>query len=112
MNKKTRFNKDLFKSDGEYLNYVLDTTKNPWGEFVARFKYNRHDKTSFKKFLISNFTVEEYFSLLAKGHSPLDIVERKGWISARAKKALIEFGLPPTVEGKKEYARIVSANAY
>jgi hypothetical protein len=111
MIKTTSFNKESFRWDGEYLNYVTNAKKNTWGEFVARFKYNRRDKDSFVNFLVRNFTVEEYFAELAKGISPLPILESKGYLTARAKKTLKEFGLPPTPAGKKQYAMLVSCNS-
>ena len=50
-------NKD-FRYDGLFLTYGKDR------RFVARFKNG--GMVAFKKFLRENFTVEEYFDLLAK----------------------------------------------
>ena len=112
MNKNTRFNKDSFRWDGMYLNYVVDEKTSPWGEFVARFKHNRRDRASFQKFLTGNFTVKEYFDALAANRSPAEILQAKGWISPTVKKALISFGLPPTAEGRRQYAELVRQNQY
>lgn len=63
--------KELFKIDGDYLRYD--------GQIVARFKYNKKLRPSFRKFLISNFTAPEYFLAKASGKAPFDIAEEKGW---------------------------------
>jgi hypothetical protein len=76
----TSFVKEKFQDDGMYVNYD--------GKFVARFKYARGGKASFIKFLIKNFTVEEYFGLLESGNAPLQIAESKGYLLPHIKKAL------------------------
>jgi hypothetical protein len=63
--------KELFKIDGEYLRYN--------GKIVARFKYSKKLRPSFRKFLINNFTTEEYFAAKDSGIAPFDIAEAKGW---------------------------------
>jgi hypothetical protein len=52
-------------------------------EFVARFKHVSPTRSArhFVKFLITNFTPEEYFTERAKHLSPLPILESKGYIS-------------------------------
>jgi hypothetical protein len=82
----TRFAKDNFRWDGMYLNYVTDAKANPWGEFIARFKYDRRDRASFQKFLMANFTVEEYFAARKADLAPAEILRRKGWVSPRVAK--------------------------
>lgn len=49
--------------------------------FVARFKYGAQKgrKAKFVKFLIENFTVEEYFAAYDAGKAPLQILEEKGF---------------------------------
>ncbi len=74
----TKFEKSEFSYDGMYLKYK--------GQFVARFKYAhaKRRKPSFLKFLIANFTVEEYFAERDAGKAPLIILMDKGyreWIS-------------------------------
>ena len=82
---------------GEYAMYQ--------GKFVARFKYStqRRSQGSFITFLCKNFTVEEYFSRLDAGQSPLDILQSKGYMSPHVKKLLIAAGYAPTPEGEKLY---------
>ena len=51
------------------------------GEFVVRFKYGKTATTAkrFVKFLMANFTVEEYFEKL-KNSTPYDVVKEKGYV--------------------------------
>ena len=89
----TKFETTLFTTRDAKLTYC--------GDFVARFKYG--GTADFKRFLIKNFTVEEYFGRLADGELPLPILESKGFISTNMKKALKRAGYPTTAEGKKDY---------
>ena len=90
MNNNTSFIKDLFHFDGMYLNYGSGQyTKD--ARFVARFKYNKRDRASFVKFLIANFTVDEYFSAL-KIDAPARILRSKGWVSPTVTKSLSRSG--------------------
>jgi hypothetical protein len=60
-------------------------------KFVARFKHFRPgvNATAFIKFLIANFTVEEYFTALnIKKKAPLQILMDKGYISPNYRRAL------------------------
>ena len=86
MIKNTSFNKENFHFDGMYLVYGPYMYSKE-SRFVARFKYSRRDKASFIKFLIANFTVEEYFSALEKQHAPTEILKAKGWVSPTFLKA-------------------------
>ena len=86
MIKNTPFNKENFHFDGMYLVYGPYMYSKE-SKFVARFKYSRRDKASFIKFLIANFTVEEYFGALEKLHAPAKILESKGWVSPTVLKA-------------------------
>jgi hypothetical protein len=90
-----RFVKEKFQDDGMYVNYE--------GKFVARFKYARGGKASFIKFLIKNFTVEEYFGALDLGKAPLQIVEAKGYMLPHIKKALKDGGYSLDKAGFKKY---------
>ena len=84
MNNSTRFFKENFHFDGLYLVYGLGQyTKDR--RIVARFKYSRRDKASFIKFLIANFTIEEYFNAM-DDMAPGTILESKGWVSPTVKK--------------------------
>jgi hypothetical protein len=79
------FTKANFRVTGMYLLYVDADGKEL---FVARFKRNAGERKSFTKFLIENFTFEEYFGALARTGAPLDILRSKGYVSAAQKKAM------------------------
>ena len=59
-------------------------------EFVARFKYGNplKSKNAFQKFLIANFTVEEYFAQRNAGIAPATILETKGYLSPNLQAAI------------------------
>lgn len=68
------------------------------GEFIGRFdKYG--GLGAFKKFLRHNFTVAEYFAELGKGKAPLEILNKKGYVSPNVSKACKMAGFPATQEG-------------
>ena len=92
----TKFVKENFDYHGGYLNYHLDAYPSAWDrrKFVARFKYVGGNKAGFQKFLIENFSIEEYFDRLDAGEGPLTILQSKGYIDAHVKKWLKEAGLP------------------
>lgn len=72
------------------------------GRFVARFR--RGGRADFLKFLVKNFTVEEYFGKLEGDRlSPLEILEERGYLSPTVRKVLREMGYPETVAGKQQY---------
>lgn len=115
----TQFNKKDFTWDGMYLMYkgAFDGAKmmmdvNPKAHpswkgklkpaFVARFKYNKSDRASFTKFLIANFTCEEYFGHMEKTNmGPEEILETKGYVSKTTADILSRNGYLPTPESKK-----------
>jgi hypothetical protein len=67
-----KFDKTKFDYSGKYLSYK--------GKFVARFKYSGMLMAPFKKFLIKNFTEEEYFIRLSNPReTPMGIMESKGY---------------------------------
>jgi hypothetical protein len=71
----TKFKKTDFCYHGGYLTYA--------GQFfVARFKYGNPGKSKnhFVKFLVANFTVEEYRALYATGLAPTEILKTKGFV--------------------------------
>ena len=92
----TKFSKYGF-SGTEYITYY--TPDHVDRKFVARFKYAKGSKASFLTFLTKNFTVDEYFGRLAKGESPLPILQSKGYIQPHIKKHLKELGYPVTQAG-------------
>lgn len=71
------FNKSGFSYSGGYLSYFESPLDR--GRFVARFKYRGGRRAPFQKFLIANFTVDEYFSRLSAGETPLGILMSKGF---------------------------------
>lgn len=95
----TKFDKSRFDFHGGYLHY---TTQEGERKFVARFKHVKGDRAGFTKFLIANFSVEEYFRALEiEKKSPLPILEAKGYVMAHIKKWLRDAGLPETQEGQR-----------
>lgn len=87
----TPFVKENFRWNGMYLWYYDPALAEQFGagreNFVARFKYNRRDRASFQKFLIANFSVEEYFNAMNKLQAPAQILKSKGWVSPTMKRA-------------------------
>lgn len=96
----TAFTNDNLWMSGDCLMYLV------YGEtprFIARFKYGKRGLGSFKKFLMQNFTMEEYFAEMDKRIPPLRILESKGYVSPR-KKRLSQFGgNPATSEGLEQH---------
>lgn len=93
-----KFQKSQFEYDGMYLKYN--------GKFVSRFKYG--GKTDFVNFLVKNFTVDEYFTKLV-GRTPMEVLESKGYVSAKVKKLLKFAGFEPTRAGVDAYIKQQSA---
>jgi hypothetical protein len=60
------------------------------GKFVVRFKYMASRRSKFQAFLIKNFTVDEYFTRLDAGETPMDILKSKGY-SSLSRKEQAEF---------------------
>jgi len=58
--------------------------------FIARFKYGRAVSSArhFIKFLVANFTPEEYLAKIAAGKAPLEILNEKGYVSLNMQRAL------------------------
>lgn len=90
----TKFNKTKFTT-GECLIYE--------GEFIARFKRNKKNRSGFISFLVKNFTVEEYLDKRNKGISPMMILEAKGYVSLTVKNVLKAAGYEATVVGYNQY---------
>jgi hypothetical protein len=93
----TIFDRSKLNFDGLYLMYD--------DRFVAKFKYQRRSIPSFKSFLARNFSVEEYFTRLEAGESPLSVLQSKGYIQPFMRRVLLDAGLPPTPAGREEYLR-------
>ena len=74
-----KFEKAGFNFDGMYLMYE--------GNFIARFK--RGGMGDFKRFLVKNFSVEEYLKLVNEFNmAPLTALETKGYVHPNVRKAL------------------------
>lgn len=73
----TPFLKGMFRKSGMYLNY--DRNVNEPHQFVARFKHQGPvTMAQFKKELIANHTVEDYFHQLnVERKAPLTILKEK-----------------------------------
>jgi hypothetical protein len=73
----TPFLKGMFRKSGIYLNY--DRNVNEPHQFVARFKHRGPvTMAQFKKELIANHTVEDYFyKLNIERKAPLEILKEK-----------------------------------
>lgn len=95
----TTFIKEEFSTGSEYVSYYTNGRSN----FIARFKYAKGSKAAFLKFLIKNFTVEEYFNRIAAGESPLPILQSKGFIQPHVKKFLKEAGYEVSPAGFEKY---------
>ena len=74
----SKFIKEQFNYDGMYLTYGEDR------KFVARFK--RGGMGDFKRFLVKNFSVDEYFNQLAVS-APILVLMSKGYESPNVRKA-------------------------
>ena len=82
--KNMRFKRERFDYSGGYLNYTDD---NGTERFVARFKYAQTtSRGPWVTFMIKNFTVEEYFSALADGYTPLEVMRARGYVLSHIKK--------------------------
>lgn len=107
----TNFTADGFNWDGMYLFWGTYPMPHAERRFVARFKYGRPAASAahFRKFLIKNFTVEEYFAARETGKSPVEILETKGYISYNTARALKTAGYPVTQAGRTAYIHRVEA---
>ena len=89
----TQFSNENLNDANGWLSY------GPERKFVANFAKRGGGKATFIKFLIKNFTVEEYFEMLDAGKAPLAIVEAKGYVLPHIKTMLKQRGLPQTQAG-------------
>jgi hypothetical protein len=88
----TKFENNLFDLHAGYLSYD--------GKFVARFRYSRAPITpaQFKRELIKNYSVEEYFGAVTElwgAESPLGFLEKRSpvWYLTTMNKWRLKNGL-------------------
>ena len=95
----TRFTKQNLITEGKYLTYMPEGYNTAYADrkFVARFR--TAGVGSFATCLRKNFTVEEYFTRLDAGESPLPIAESKGYVLPHIKRWLKEGNYPVTPAG-------------
>ena len=96
------FNKDQFVISGGYGEYWVSYDN----QFVGRFKHGapKASANHFIKFLIKNFTVEEFFAKMAKPDSaPVRILEEKGYLSYNIVKLLKKHGYAQTREAFEQF---------
>lgn len=98
----TAFKKENFDMGSGSERWVIYNER-----FIARFKYRKPASCAkhFVKFLIANFTVEEFFKikLLDKNATPIGILETKGYVSYNVCTLLKKEGLPQTQEGYQKF---------
>lgn len=93
-----KFERKNFTYHGGYLHYNVGSES----RFVARFKWG--GMGDFKTFLIKNFSVGEYFSLLDSGVAPCTILEAKGWVHPNLKKAEARFDVAKRIASTQKWA--------
>jgi hypothetical protein len=89
----TKFSKENLHDSNGWISYGSER------KFVANFTKRGGGKAAFVTFLIKNYTVEEYFTLLDVGMTPLMIVQEKGYVLPHIKKWLKKRNLPQTQVG-------------
>lgn len=94
---KCDWDKNFFHYSGGYLTYNA--------KFVARFKYLRKSMGDFKKFLVANFSPDEYFGLLENGELPLPILQTKGYVQPHIREELERQGYAVNLEGFRQMMR-------
>ncbi len=84
------------------------------GRFVGRFKYKspKANANHFVKFLIANFSVEEYFEKRDAGMAPSKILEEKGYVNFNMGKILKASGYEASREGWHKYYKEVVEPRY
>lgn len=99
------FHQSGFNFDGMYLSYL---TVEGEKKFVARFKHG--GMASFRNFLIKNFSIQEYFSMMEADMAPIEILATKGFVMPRTAKILKKFGFQPNAAGQKAYIESIMSN--
>ena len=99
-----KFTKDNLQiKKGDNCNYIFYLEGKDI-KFVARLKYGtKTSAPSFRRFLIDNFTVEEYFERITNNEMPLDILKSKGYLLLHIRQWLKRDGYPQTLEGYQSW---------
>jgi len=98
--KQAEWDRKLFSYHGGYLTY--------YGEFIGRWKYGSAGMGEFKRFLMKNFTPDQYLDLLDQdGTTPMGILESVGFISKQEREKCRKYGLEETRQNVT-YASILS----
>ena len=93
---------NLLESHGGYTTYYPNGIFTSPREFICRFKYTTKDRPGFLRFLVCNFTPEDYLHLLTQKDehgmflSPAGILRSKGYISKTKRNLLENNGYEPT----------------
>lgn len=98
----TQFKKENFDMGEGSERWVTYYIEGKGYQFIGRFKYMNPGRCAnhFVKFLIKNFTVEEYFKLVNEDRmSPLHVLQTKGYVNYNVTQQLKEKGYPITQEG-------------
>lgn len=102
----TNFDKSKNLSvEGGFGEYWVIFSDDNGRKVVARFKHGsaKASANHFVKFLVKNFTVEEYFEARRNKLAPEQILEQKGYIGYNLAKGLKQMGYEPTAEGKAQW---------
>tara|TARA_R110002020_G_C16092222_1_gene757985 strand:- start:24 stop:473 length:450 start_codon:yes stop_codon:yes gene_type:complete len=108
--KMTKFTIDnLYIHSGDNCSYITYYEPCEHGcreKFVARLKYGATSSAkSMVRFLINNFTVEEYFDRITNNEMPNDILRSKGYLLLHIRQWLKRDGYPQNVEGYQAWRR-------
>ena len=92
----TNFEKELFSVNPPHIMYA--------GMHIHSIS-NHKERTNIIKFLINNFTVENFLDAREKYNSVRDLLRDAGYLSVRSFDLLKDAGYPTTTEGWKEYSQ-------
>lgn len=98
----TAFKHKNFVNNKGWVTYNAGEPTAPNYKFAFRFKYGGKGIPDFRRFLVANFTVEEYFSRLEAGEAPLAILESKGYVLPHIRQDLEAKGYPVTPAGFRQ----------
>lgn len=94
------WDRGAFSYHGGYLTY--------YGYFIGRWKYGKSGMGEFKRFLMKNFTPDQYLDAIEqKGATPMGVLEAAGFISKQEREKCRKYGLEETRQNVT-YASILS----